>query len=66
MYAIDATEMERHRDAVRYAPSHNRVEGQFLSPESEEIFEAYIRGEIDYSEIRQRLHEVNYGDHSYR
>ena len=56
---ISAAEIERRRDAVRYATSHNRIEGQFLSPESEAIFEAYVRGEIDQSEIRQRLNALH-------
>ena len=52
---ISAAEMERRRDAVRYAVSHNRIEGQFMSPQSTAIFEAYVRGEIDEPEIEQQL-----------
>ena len=52
---ISAAEMERRRYAVRYAVSHNRIEGQFMSPQSTAIFEAYVRGEIDEAEIEQRL-----------
>ena len=40
---ISAAEMERRRYAVRYAVSHNRIEGQFMSPQSTAIFEAYVR-----------------------
>lgn len=56
---ISAAEMERRRDAVRYAVSHNRIEGQFLDPEGAAIFEAFVRGEIDKPELRQRLHALN-------
>jgi hypothetical protein len=52
---ISATEVERRRNAVRRAAAHNRIEGQFPSPEGNRIFDAFIRGEIDQSEILQRL-----------
>ena len=55
---ISAEEMERRRDAVREADADNRIEGQFSSPESAEVFEAFIRGDIDRTEIRQRLNAL--------
>ncbi len=56
---ISAAEMERRREAVRYAASHNRIEGQFMSPQGTAIFEAYVRGEIDEPEIERRLHALH-------
>ena len=56
---ISAAEMERRRDALRYAVSHNRIEGQFLDPESAAVFDAFVRGEIDKSEIRPRLNALH-------
>lgn len=52
---ISEAEIKRRRDAVRYAISHNRLEGQFLDAEAAAVFEAYAQGEIDQPEIRQRL-----------
>ena len=48
---ISAEEMVRRREAVRWADAHNRIEGQFPSPESESIYEAFVRGEIEFDEI---------------
>ncbi len=56
---ISASEMERRREALRYAVSHNRIEGQFMSPEGTAIFEAYVRGEIEEPEIERRLHALH-------
>ena len=56
---ISAAEMERRREAVREADADNRIEGQFSSAESAEVFEAFIRGDIDQSEIRQRLNVLH-------
>ena len=56
---ISAAEIERRREAVRYAVSHNRIEGQFLDPEGTALFDAFVRGDIDKPELRQRLHALN-------
>jgi hypothetical protein len=56
---ISAAEMELRRDAVRYAVSHNRIEGQFMSPQGTAIFDAFVRGEIEQSEIRPRLNALH-------
>ncbi len=48
---ISTAETERSRRALRYAVSHNRIEGQFMSPQGTSFFEAYVRGEIDEPEI---------------
>jgi hypothetical protein len=52
---ITAEEMTRRREAVRRADAHNRIEGIFRSPESDEIFDAFVRGEIELDEIPARL-----------
>ena len=56
---ISTAEMERRRGALRYAVSHNRIEGQFLDPEGAALFDAFVCGEIDQPELRQRLHALN-------
>jgi hypothetical protein len=57
---ISAAEVERRRNAVRRAAAHNRIEGQFPSLEGSRIFEAFIRGEIDQSEILPRLNALHF------
>jgi hypothetical protein len=52
---ISAGEMERRRKALRQADAGSRLEGQFRSPASEPIFEAFIQGEIEMDEILPRL-----------
>ena len=56
---ISAAEMERRREALRRADAHNRIEGQFPSPESTEIFEAFIRGDLDRNQILPRLNALH-------
>jgi hypothetical protein len=56
---ISVVELDRRRDAVRYAASHNRIEGQSLDAESAAIFDAFVRGEIDQAEIRPRLNALH-------
>jgi Antitoxin VbhA len=52
---ISAEEMSRRREALRRADAHNRLEGLFPSAASNEIFESFVRGEIEFNEIRPRL-----------
>jgi hypothetical protein len=52
---ISAEEMERRREALREADASNRIEGVFREPESDPIFEAFVRGEIEVEEIIPRL-----------
>ena len=56
---ISTAETERRREALRQADAHNRIEGQFPSPQSTAIFEAFIRGEIDRDQILPRLHALH-------
>jgi Antitoxin VbhA len=56
---ISAAEMERRRQALRQADAGNRIEGQFRSPESGPIFEAFIRGDIEMDDILPRLNALH-------
>jgi len=52
---ISAEEVARRREALRQADASNRIEGIFRDAESDAVFEAHIRGEIDVTEIVPRL-----------
>jgi hypothetical protein len=56
---ITVEEMTRRREALRRADAHNRIEGQFPSPESEPIYEAFVRGEIEFDEILPRVRALH-------
>jgi hypothetical protein len=43
--------MERRRKALRSADAHNRIEGVFRGPETDDLFEAAVRGDIEVTEI---------------
>jgi hypothetical protein len=48
---ISDAEMARRREMLRYADASNRIEGALRRPETDTIFEAFVRGEIDVTEI---------------
>jgi hypothetical protein len=52
---ISAAEMERRREALRRAYAHNRIEGLFCSAEADEIFQLFVRGEIELREVGSRI-----------
>ncbi len=52
---ISAAEMERRRNALRNADANNRLEGQFSSPASDKVFEAFVHGEIELHEVLPRI-----------
>jgi hypothetical protein len=52
---ISDEEVARRREIVRIGDAENRLEGIFRDPESNAIFEAYVRGEIEVTEIVPRL-----------
>jgi hypothetical protein len=52
---ISPEEIARRREHVRVADADNRIEGIFRDPESDAIFDAYRRGEIEAAEIITRL-----------
>jgi hypothetical protein len=53
--AISGEEMERRREALRRADAHNRLEGLFAGPEATAVYEEFIRGEIEWSEVWPRI-----------
>jgi hypothetical protein len=57
---ISAAEKERRLAALRQADASNRIEGQFRSPASDPIFEAFINGEIELDEILPRLKALHH------
>jgi hypothetical protein len=56
---ISAEEMAQRREALRRADAHNRIEGILPNPESEPIFEAFVRGEIEFDDILPRLNALH-------
>ncbi|WFU07272.1 hypothetical protein QA648_34955 (plasmid) [Rhizobium sp. CB3171] len=52
---ISAEEIERRRDIIRRVDHENLLEGQRRHPETDHIFEAFINGEIEVSEMMPRL-----------
>ncbi len=53
--AISAEEMERRREIVRQADASNRIEGQARASDTDPVFDAYVRGEIEVTDIVPRL-----------
>jgi hypothetical protein len=49
---ITPEEMARRRKALERADAHNRIEGIMPNPETEQIFEAFVRGEIELDEMQ--------------
>jgi len=52
---ISPAEVERRRRIVRQADAHNRIEGVFREPETDAIFDAFVRGDIEATDIVPRL-----------
>jgi hypothetical protein len=48
---ISAEEMQRRREHVKAAIANSRLEGIATSAETLEIFDAYIRGEIEAADL---------------
>ncbi len=48
---ISDAEMARRRKIVRQADSHNRIEGIFREPETDEIVEAFVGGDIEATDL---------------
>jgi hypothetical protein len=57
---ISAEEMTRRREALCRADAHNRIEGVFPDPDSEPIFEAFVRGDIEFEDILPRLNALKH------
>lgn len=58
-FKITAAEMHRRREAIRQAEANTRLAGQSCSPEAEAIFEAFVRGEIEVTDILPRLQALH-------
>lgn len=56
---LGADEMERRREALEHALANSRIEGQFPSSASREIFEAFVRGEIEFDDVLPRLRAIH-------
>ena len=52
---ISADDIEPRRKALRHAGAHNRIESLHPDPQSQPVFEAFVRGGIEYDEILPRL-----------
>jgi hypothetical protein len=52
---ITAEEIARRREFVRQAHANNRIEGIEHDPATDPIFDAYVRGEIEATEMIPRL-----------
>jgi hypothetical protein len=48
---ISDQEMARRRKLVRKAAASNRIEGIYRDPATDNVFESYIRGDIDVMDI---------------
>jgi hypothetical protein len=52
---ITQAEIEHRREIVRQADAQNRIEGIYRGPETEEIVEAFVRGEIEVTDMIGRF-----------
>jgi hypothetical protein len=57
---ISSEEAERRRTHVRIAIAENRLEGIQTSAETQAVFDAYIRGEIEASDLVNVFKEGRY------
>ena len=54
---LSAAEVHRRREAVSQAAANARLEGQFMSPESEALFDRFIQGELEIADVLALLRE---------
>jgi hypothetical protein len=57
---ISAKEMARRKEAVRWADVQNRIEGLKRSPGTDAIYDAFVRGEIEFDDILPRLKALHH------
>ncbi|MSP02820.1 MAG: hypothetical protein EXR07_17505 [Acetobacteraceae bacterium] len=50
-----SAETERRRKFVRQADANNRIEGIYRDAASDAVFDAYVRGDIEATEVIPRL-----------
>jgi hypothetical protein len=48
-------QIARNREALHQADANNRIEGIYRSPDTDAIFEALVRGEIDTKQALARI-----------
>lgn len=48
---ISTAEMDRRRKIIRRADASNRIEGVFRGPETDAIVEAFVRGDIEVTDM---------------
>lgn len=48
---ISDAEMARRRKVVRQADANNRIEGIFRGPETDAVVEAFVRGDIEVTDM---------------
>jgi hypothetical protein len=58
--ALSPEETERRRTHVRIAIAENRLEGIKTSAETRAVFDAYIRGEVDASDLVKAYKDGGY------
>ena len=54
---LSAAEVYRRREAVSQAAANARLEGQFMSPDSEALFDRFIQGELEIADVLALLRE---------
>lgn len=52
---ITAKDRQRRSEIVRQAEANNRIEGISSGPESNAIFDSYVNGEIEVTDLVPRL-----------
>jgi hypothetical protein len=57
---VSAEEMTRRREAVQWGDAHNRIEGLYRSPETDSIYDAFVRGDIEFEDILPRLNALHH------
>lgn len=58
--AITPEETERRRTHAQIAISENRLEGIKTNPEAQAVFDSYIRGDIEVSDLVKAYKEGRY------
>ena len=56
---ISAAEMQVRLEAVQQADANHRINGQFSSPEADAIFDAFIAGDIEFSDLLPMIRALN-------
>jgi len=58
-HRIGGEEMERRREALRRVDANSRIEGLSHTIETDSIYEAFVRGEIEFHEILPRVRAIH-------